>query len=62
MCCSPWGCKESDMTERLNSSDPLIREESFFLEALTGFLYDSPAGTGSHSLPPVKRKGRAGTD
>ena len=18
-CCSPWGCKESDMTERLNS-------------------------------------------
>ena len=18
MCCSPWGCKESDMTERLN--------------------------------------------
>ena len=20
-CCSPWGCKESDMTERLNSND-----------------------------------------
>ena len=19
VCCSPWGCKESDMTERLNS-------------------------------------------
>ena len=19
-CCSPWGCKESDMTERLNNS------------------------------------------
>ena len=19
MCCSPWGCKESDMTERLNT-------------------------------------------
>ena len=21
-CCSPWGCKESDMTERLNSNNP----------------------------------------
>ena len=21
VCCSPWGCRESDMTERLNSSD-----------------------------------------
>ena len=21
MCCSPWGCKESDMTERLNSDN-----------------------------------------
>ena len=20
-CCSPWGCKESDMTERLNNKD-----------------------------------------
>ena len=20
VCCSPWGCRESDMTERLNSS------------------------------------------
>ena len=21
VCCSPWGCKESDMTERLNSNN-----------------------------------------
>ena len=21
MCCSPWGCKESDMTERLNLTE-----------------------------------------
>ena len=20
VCCSPWGCKESDMTERLNNN------------------------------------------
>ena len=46
----------------VQSRDPLIREESVSLEALTGLLYDSLAGTGSHCLPPVKRKGRAGTD
>ena len=22
MCCSPWGCKESDVTEKLNSNNP----------------------------------------
>ena len=22
-CCSPWGCKESDMTERLNETESL---------------------------------------
>ena len=21
LCCSPWGCKESDMTERLNGTE-----------------------------------------
>ena len=26
-CCSPWGCKESDMTERLNDK---IFQEDFF--------------------------------
>ena len=25
MCCSPWGCKESDMTERLNWTEPAGR-------------------------------------
>ena len=24
MCCSPWGCKESDTTERLNHSNKEI--------------------------------------
>ena len=24
VCCSPWGCKESDMTERLNWTDSFI--------------------------------------
>ena len=26
-CCSPWGPKESDMTERLNSKQPWKTEE-----------------------------------
>ena len=25
VCCSPWCCKESDMTEQLNNSDKVIR-------------------------------------
>ena len=25
-CCSPWGCKELDMTERLNNSNKCIME------------------------------------
>ena len=32
-CCSPWGCKESDMTERLNWTDPLISAASIFRNA-----------------------------
>ena len=24
-CCSPWGCKESDMTERLNNNSMLLK-------------------------------------
>ena len=24
-CCSPWGCKESDMTERLNKNSKEIK-------------------------------------
>ena len=23
-CCNPWGCKESDMTERLNNSNDIL--------------------------------------
>ena len=25
VCCSPWGCKELDMTERLNSTDSYLQ-------------------------------------
>ena len=24
MCCSPWGCQESDMTWRLNNNNPSL--------------------------------------
>ena len=27
VCCSPWGCKESDVTERLNSNNKTIAEK-----------------------------------
>ena len=26
-CCSPWGCKESDPTERLTDDDKLIEDQ-----------------------------------
>ena len=25
VCCSPWGCKESDMTERLNNNKYTVK-------------------------------------
>ena len=25
VCCSPWGCKESDMTEQLNNKKSLLK-------------------------------------
>ena len=28
--CSPWGCKESDMAERLNNSNIPIQNKRFF--------------------------------
>ena len=31
MCCSPWGCKESDTTEGLNLEDCLLIFLSVFL-------------------------------
>ena len=30
-CCSPWGCKESDMTERLNLTEMNMRSRYFLL-------------------------------
>ena len=27
VCCSPWGCKESDVTERLNSNNKTMAEK-----------------------------------
>ena len=30
VCCSPWGCKESDMTERLNNSITTVNWFSLF--------------------------------
>ena len=27
VCCSPWGCKESDMTQGLNNNNNMGREE-----------------------------------
>jgi len=32
VCCSPQGCKETDMTERLNLTEPEIGLLSHFLE------------------------------
>ena len=33
MCCNPWGCKESDMTEQLNNNSfeqPVPLSQTFF--------------------------------
>ena len=27
VCCSPWGCKESDVTERLNSNNKTMADK-----------------------------------
>ena len=47
---SPWGCKESDMTERQHSPVSLPRTPSLFLSAYLNLTY--PAGLGSMSLSP----------
>ena len=36
--CSPWGCKESDMTERLHFHFLLLRGCSAFMNTFTMFL------------------------
>ena len=45
MCCSPWGCKESDMTEQLNdnitsSKDSLFPSRSFAYNPFFGTNLD----------------------
>ena len=34
VCCSPWGRKESEMTERLNKNNQLLMEQDEDLQAL----------------------------
>ena len=31
VCCSPWGCKESDMTEQLNNNKKTARLKHIFI-------------------------------
>ena len=39
-CCSPWGCKESNMTERLNWTEPLLLQGIFPTQGLNpGLLH-----------------------
>ena len=35
VCCSPWGCRESDMTEQLNSSELIPDSLCYTAEAKT---------------------------
>ena len=30
-CCSPWSCKELDMTERLNDNNPPLSSQNFIM-------------------------------
>ena len=47
VCCSPWGCKESDMTERLNSITTVCWFSLFFCKeiktvwGITGLIFHS---------------------
>ena len=43
VCCSPWCCKESDMTELLNWTELKLIYIPFFFKAL-GFIYFSSVG------------------
>ena len=33
-CCSPWGCKESDTTERLNWTESVLKQFDFYLHSV----------------------------
>ena len=37
-CCSPWGCKESDMTQRLNNSNSILHIMNEILNSKTFYL------------------------
>ena len=37
-CCSPWGCKESDMTEQLNNNNTPTMECYLALKRMEVFL------------------------
>ena len=39
VCCSPWGCKESDTTEQLNWTKHVPCIEPYFSKALSKALY-----------------------
>ena len=37
VCCSPWGCKESDMTEQLNKTSKIEENRGYMLLLLSSF-------------------------
>ena len=55
-CCSPWGCKESDMTERLNNSSIRERTKQISYQTRPQLLNGWPgtgAALGSGTLCPL---------
>ena len=51
-CCSPWGCKESDMTEQLNSNNKqsCLLDEERSGQIWAGLLLELKAGNGLGNL------------
>ena len=41
VCCSPWGCKEVDMTEQLNNNSYPISSKKFFWFPYNSFIFFS---------------------
>ena len=37
-CCSPWGCKESDTTQRLNNNNNILHVMNEILSSKTFYL------------------------
>ena len=48
-CCSPWGCKESDMTERLNNKKTTFDNFTKLLSLLLSYELKNKAGTKSEN-------------